>query len=123
GGGGASAAISAMCVNALCREDLSQAGSASSAAPGTAKAWQRQPPQSRSRRGQDRQGSRIPAGPAKGWEAPDMSQMFAQRRSRTLSKVSPGMVSAAWQGRTLPDGVMVMLLRPQPPMHGFGRRA
>ena len=49
--------------------------------------------------------------------------MSARRLSRTLSKASPGMVSAAWQGSALPDGVMLMLPRPQPPMQGLGRLA
>ncbi len=33
------------------------------------------------------------------------------------------MVSAAWQGSTLPAGVMFMKPLPQPPMQGFGRLA
>ena len=49
-----------------------------------------------------------------------MSQMSRSGLSRTLSKSSPVMVSAAWQGSTLPGGVMLMMPRPQPPMQGFG---
>jgi hypothetical protein len=43
--------------------------------------------------------------------------------SRTDSKLSPVIDSAAWHGSTVPDGVTLMNWRPQPPMHDFGRRA
>ena len=33
------------------------------------------------------------------------------------------MISAAWQGSTLPDGVTLSERRPQPPTQGFGKRA
>ena len=51
------------------------------------------------------------------------SQMSRSVLSRTLSKTRPGSDSAAWQGSTLPDGVMLMMPRPQPPMQGLGRLA
>ena len=33
------------------------------------------------------------------------------------------MVSAAWQGSTLPEGVTLSERRPQPPTQAFGKRA
>ena len=64
-----------------------------------------------------------PVGAAEALKASDPSQISRRDLSRTLSKSRPGMVSAAWQGNTLPDGVTLRLPRPQPPMHGFGRLA
>ena len=46
--------------------------------------------------------------------------MSASGRSVTDSNRSDVMVSAAWQGSTLPDGVMFRFWRPQPPMQGLG---
>jgi hypothetical protein len=55
--------------------------------------------------------------------ASEFSQMSRSGLSFTLSKLRNLMLSAAWQGSTLPDGVMFMKPLPQPPMQGFGRLA
>src|SRR5262249_34541777 len=95
-------------------------GSALAASPVSAKAWQRQPPKSTSRRSQLRQGSRIHEVPRKALKACELFQISASGRSRTLSKARPGRLSAAWPGHTLPDGVTLKKRLAQPPMQGFG---
>src|ERR671917_2916828 len=97
-----------------------QAGSVAAASPTIASAWQRQPPQSRSLRSQERQGSGIQSVPRKAVKAGEEVQISARDRSCTDQKSRLGMVSAAWQGRTLPDGVTFMRRRPQPPAQAFG---
>ena len=66
------------------------------------------------------QGSRIQPVPRKASNAGERPQISRSGRSRTLQKVRPGMVSAAWQGRTLPLGVTFSDCRPQPLTHGLG---
>ena len=44
-------------------------------------------------------------------------------RKATEGKTRPGMVWAAWQGMTLPSGVTLRPVEPQPPMQGFGNLA
>ena len=90
------------------------------ASPVSAKAWQRQPPKSCSRRGQLAHGSCIQAVPRKALKAGEFAQMSASECSRTYQNSSPGIDSAAWQGSTLPDGVTLSERRPQPPTQGFG---
>jgi hypothetical protein len=85
-----------------------------------AKAWQRQPPKSCSRRRQPRQGSFIQSVPQKAWNAGECNQISANECSRTFQNSRVGMVSAAWQGSTLPVGVTFKERRPQPPTQGFG---
>src|SRR6516162_6850633 len=91
--------------------------------PVSAKAWQRQPPQSISRRSQERQGSAIHAVPRNRAKAAEWYQISARLASPTVGKRNPGRLSAAWHGSTLPDGVMLKKRRPQPPMQAFGRCA
>src|SRR6185437_250203 len=99
--------------------DLWQAGSALRASPVRASAWQRQPPQSISRRSQERQGSRIQSVPRKALKAGFECQISASEWSRTLQNSSPGIDSAAWQGSALPDGETLIATRPHPPAQGF----
>ena len=94
-----------------------------SGSPVRANAWQRQPPQSISRRSQLRHGSGIQSVPRNRLKALECSQIQASGRSVTLSNSRKSSDSAAWQGSTLPAGVMLRNWRPQPPMHDFGRRA
>src|ERR1700684_2886155 len=100
-----------------------QTGSVARAFPVKAKAWQRQPPKSISRRAQDWHGSAIQAVPRKALKAGEFAQMSASECSRTDQNSRPGIDSAAWQGKTLPAGVTLSERRPQPPTHGFGSRA
>ena len=86
-------------------------------------AWQRHPPKSISLKAQERQGSFIQEVPRKALNALEFSQISRSGLSLTLSKLRNLMLSAAWQGSTLPDGVMFMKPLPQPPMQGFGRLA
>jgi hypothetical protein len=86
----------------------------------SAKAWQRQPPKSCSRRGQLAHGSFIQAVPRKALKAGEFAQMSASECSRTFQNSSPVIDSAAWHGSTLPAGVTLSERRPQPPTHGFG---
>jgi hypothetical protein len=79
----------------------------------SAKAWQRQPPKSTSRRGQLAHGSFIHAVPRKALKAGEFAQISASDRSRTFQNSSPGIDSAAWQGSTLPAGVTLRDRRPQ----------
>src|SRR5262244_1136281 len=97
--------------------DNAQTGSVAAALPARAKAWQRQPPQSISARSQPWQGLGIQAVPRNFKNASLVSQMSLRERVRTLSKVKPGSVAAAWQGRARPSGVTTITWRPQPPMH------
>src|SRR5262245_4559061 len=103
--------------------DSEQAGSVALAEPAMAMAWQRQPPQSTSRRSQLRQRSGIQSVPRKALNACEFSQISDSGLSLTLSKTRPGMVSAAWHGSTLPWGVMLIARRPQPPTQALGKRA
>ena len=64
-----------------------------------------------------------PFGAAEGVERLAVEPDVEQRPILTLSNFSVLMVSAAWQGSTLPAGVMFMKPLPQPPMQGFGRLA
>src|SRR4029450_1669661 len=84
--------------------DSAQAGPARPASPVSGKAWQRQPPQSISRRSQLRQGSAIQSVPRNRLKASDRYQMSARLLVRTEGKAMPGSVSAAWQGTAVPDG-------------------
>src|SRR5579883_838050 len=84
--------------------EKAQAGSTRAASPVSAKAWQRQPPQSISRRSQERHGSGIQAVPRKRLKASEPYQMSARLASLTEGKSKPGRLSAAWQGSTLPAG-------------------
>src|SRR4051812_38537237 len=95
-------------------------GSALRASPVSANAWHRQPPKSTLLRGQEAHGSRIQSMPRKIVKAGERSQISRSGRSRTVQKVRPGMLSAAWQGRTLPLGVTFSDRRPQPLAHGLG---
>src|SRR5215213_6155326 len=87
-----------------CIGDSVQTGSVLPASPVSAKAWQRQPPKSMVLRGQETQGSRIQSVSRNAANAGERSQMARSGYSRTLQNVRPGMLSAAWQGRTLPLG-------------------
>src|SRR6266704_2258682 len=100
-----------------------QTGSVAAASPVSAKAWQRQPPKSCSRRGQLAHGSFIQDVPRKALNAGEFLQTSASEWSRTDQNSSPGMLSAAWHGSTLPAGVTFSERRPQPPTQGFGKRA
>ncbi len=86
-------------------------------------AWQRQPPKSSSWRpsGQLRQGSCIQSVPRKRVNASDSCQIHSSERSFTLANSRPGIVAAAWHGSASPLGATIMVVVPQPPMHGFGR--
>ena len=64
-----------------------------------------------------------PVGAAERLERRPVGQIAASGRSRTVSKRSQGIVSAAWQGSTRPSGLTLMPVEPQPPMQGFGKRA
>jgi hypothetical protein len=75
-----------------------------------------------SRRSQEAQGSGIQAVPRKALKAGESSQIALSGRSRTFQKLRPGMVSAAWQGSARPAGLTLSDCRPQPFMHGFGKR-
>src|SRR5690349_22800376 len=72
-----------------------QAGSVRAASPVSAKAWQRHPPQSISRRSQERHGSGIQAVPRKRLNASERYQMSARLSLITEGKMKPGKVSAA----------------------------
>src|SRR5262245_5307718 len=100
--------------------DKWQTGSVAVALPVSAKAWQRQPPKSMSRRAQLAHGSGIQSVPRNARNAGDAIQISASGCSRTFQNTSPGIDSAAWQGSTFPDGVTLSERRPQPPTHGFG---
>lgn len=95
GAGAARASFSAICVNAVCKADLAQAGSASAAAPAKANAWQRHPPQSCVLIAQERHGSRIQPVPRNAWKASDASHMSCNLLRCTLSNSSPWIVCAA----------------------------
>src|SRR5829696_3748953 len=97
-----------------------QTGSVLRASPVKVNAWHRQPPKSISLRGQDAQGSRIHSVPRKALKAGDSRQISISGRSRADQKVKPGIVAAAWQGSTHPEGVTLRDWRPQPFMQGFG---
>ena len=101
--------------------DSAQTGSARLASPAKRKAWQRQPPQSISRRLQLRQGSTIQSVPRNRLNASERYQMSVSELSRTEGKARSGRVSAAWQGSALPDGVRFKNRRAQPLMQDFGR--
>src|SRR5262249_27887759 len=106
-----------------CGEKL-QAGSVLPASPVMAKAWQRQPPKSTSLKAQLWQGSGIQPVPRYLLKASGVAQIQGiEWLERTDSKSSVVMVSAAWHGRILPEGVMLKNCRPQPPMHFLGRMA
>src|SRR5579862_5232180 len=83
-----------------------QTGSVAAASPASRKAWQRHPPKSSVRRSQLRQGSGIHSSPRKRWKLGDSCQIQARDFSRTFSNSRPDKTSAAWQGRTLPDGLI-----------------
>src|SRR6516164_4427536 len=107
-----------------CSGDSAQAGSVLAASPVSAKAWQRQPPKSISRNSQLLHGSFIQPVPRYLLKASEFCQIQAiEWLERTDKKSSPVMLSAAWQGSTLPAGEMLKNCRPQPPMHFFGRSA
>src|SRR5262249_54078846 len=93
-------------------------GSVAVGLPVSAKAWQRQPPKSSSRRGQLAHGSFIHAVPRKALKAGECVQISASERARTFQNSSPVIDSAAWQGSTLPAGVTLSERRPQPPTQG-----
>src|ERR671918_1226196 len=122
-GGGAAASRSAVATSSRCKDESEQAGSVALASPVSANAWQRQPPKSIVLRGQLRHGSAIHSVPRNALNAAPWYQISASGRSLTLSNSSVVMVSAAWQGRTLPEGVTFRFCLAQPPMHGFGYRA
>src|SRR5262245_43252709 len=119
-GGAACASCSAVATRSRCNGDSEQAGSVAVASPVSANAWQRQPPTSLVLRGQLRQGSAIQSVPRNALNAAPSYQISASGRSLTLSNSSVVMVSAAWHGRTLPDGVTFRFCLAQPPMHGLG---
>ena len=56
-------------------------------------------------------------------KAGDAIHISVSECSRTDQNSRPGMLSAAWQGSTLPAGVTLSERRPQPPTQGFGSRA
>src|SRR5262249_15572543 len=97
-----------------------QTGSAAAASPVKAKAWQRQPPKSTSRRMQLAHGSFIQAVPRNALNAGEFAQMSASECSRTFQNSSPVIDSAAWQGTPGPAGVTLRERRPQPPTQGLG---
>ena len=83
--------------------DFKQAGSVARASPASASAWQRQPPQSFSRAVAAR--GRAPASsPCRDrLEGRRIGARCRQANARvTYQKTRPGIVSAAWQGSTLP---------------------
>jgi hypothetical protein len=86
-------------------------------------AWQRQPPQSSSWRssGHERHGSGIQSVPRKCVKASDSFQIHSSEWSFTLGNSRPGIVAAAWHGSASPFGATTSVVRPQPPMQGFGR--
>src|ERR1700744_653072 len=101
-----------------CSGDSVQAGSVLPALPVSAKAWQRQPPKSTSLNAQLWHGSGIQPGPRYLLKGSELAQIHAiEWFDRTDSKLRSVIVSAAWQGRILPAGVMLKNCRPQPPMH------
>ena len=53
--------------------------------------------------------------------ASDSFQIHSSEWSFTLGNSRPGIVAAAWHGSASPLGAMTIVVRPQPPMHGFGR--
>src|SRR5262249_41563566 len=65
-------------------------GSVAAASPVSAKAWQRQPPKSTSRRGQLAHGSFIHAVPRKALKAGEFAQISASACSRTFQKRDRG---------------------------------
>ena len=71
GGVSAAASVSASRTRSSWNGDRPQAGSVAAASPRMAKAWQRQPPQSISRRSQERQGSGIHFVPQVTFTLPD----------------------------------------------------
>ncbi len=89
------------------------------ASPVRAKAWQRQPPKSSSRRSQLRQGSGIQSVPRNAVITGESSQIRSSGSARTLARGS-GSDWAAGQGSTSPFGVTVSCRDAQPPMQGFG---
>lgn len=95
-----------------------QTGSARSASPVSAYAWQRQrqPPKSVVRRAQVRQGSRIRSWPRWALKAFHSRQIRAGRRCVTLGASRPGSAPAAGHGRAVPSGATVRESAPQPPM-------
>src|SRR5262249_52102278 len=95
-------------------------GAVGGESPVSAKAWQRQPPKSSSRRGQLAHGSFIHAVPRKALKAGEFAQISASEWSRTFQNSSPVIDSAALQGSTWPAGVTLSARGPQPPTHGFG---
>ena len=99
-----------------------QTGSVAAASPVRRSAWQRQPPKSSSWRpsGHERHGSCIQSVPRKRVNASDSFQIQSSERSRTFGNSRPGIVEAAWHGSASPFGAMTIVVRPQPPMHGFG---
>src|SRR3954465_259970 len=120
----AAASFSAVLKICSCTGDSAQAGSVLPASPVSAKAWQRQPPKSISLNSQDRHGSGIQPVPRYRLKASEFCQIQAiEWLDRTDRKSSPVMVSAAWQGKILPEGEMLKNCRPHPPMHFFGRSA
>src|SRR5579871_775567 len=118
-------ASSSACLKIVsCSGDSAQAGSVLPASPDSAKAWQRHPPKSISRNSQDLHGSFIQVVPRYRLKASEFCQIQAiEWLDRTDSNSNPVMLSAAWQGNTLPAGEMLKNCRPQPPMHFFGRSA
>src|SRR5579862_2505665 len=98
-----------------------QAGSVRAGSPERIAAWQRQPPKSTPRSGQERHGSGIQSVPLNRLKASDPSQMSRSDRRRTLSNRSEGISRAVGQGRTSPLGLTVRYRLPQPFMHGLGR--
>src|ERR1700684_3299618 len=97
-----------------------QTGSVARAFPVKAKAWQRQPPKSISRRAQDWHGSAIQAVPRKALKAGEFAQMSASECSRTDQNSRPGIDSAAWQGETFAGGGVLGEGGPPPAGHGVG---
>src|SRR5260370_19152684 len=95
-------------------------GSAPLGLPVSAKAWQRQPPQSISRRSQERQGSIIQSVPRKRMKASELRQIASRLVVPTEGKESPGNVSAAWQGSALPAGVTLRKRLAHPPIQALG---
>ena len=83
-------------------------------------AWQRQPPQSISRRSQPRHGSGIQSVPRKRLKASERYQMSARLAVAHRREVDAREWSrAAWQGTTVPDGVTFRNCRPQPFMQAL----
>src|SRR5215471_20803017 len=80
--------------------DNTQTGSVRPASPVSAKAWQRQPPQSISRRSQERHGSGIQSVPRNRANAREPYQISARlAASLTLGKSKSGKGSAAGHGK------------------------